>query len=258
MSDGVLLEERPSEGVALLRLNRPAVLNALNLELRHALAEAFDRLDADADTRAIVLAGGDRAFCAGADLNEYVEATPAEIMERRMDRLWGAISGCRKPVIAAVQGHALGGGCELAMHADILIAGRGARFGQPEVKLGIMPGGGATQRLTQAVGKFAALHILLRGEPFSAESALVMGLASEVVEDGAVESRALQVAGELAALPVVALRLIKEAVLEGLSSGLESGLRFERRSFQTLFSTHDKHEGMRARLEKRAPRFTGS
>lgn len=258
MSDTVLREERPAEGVVLLRLNRPAVLNALNLELRHALAEAFDRLDADASTRAIVLAGGDRAFCAGADLNEYVEATPAEIMERRMDRLWGAISGCRKPVIAAVQGHALGGGCELAMHADILIAGRGARFGQPEVKLGIMPGGGATQRLTQAVGKFASLHILLRGEPFGADSALAMGLASEVVDDGAVEARALQVAGELAALPVVALRLIKEAVLEGLSSGLESGLRFERRSFQALFSTHDKHEGMRARLEKRPPRFTGS
>lgn len=257
MSD-VLLEERPAEGVALLRLNRPAVLNALNLDLRHALADAFHRLDADEQVRAIVLAGGERAFCAGADLNEYVDATPAEIMARQMDKLWGAVSGCRKPVIAAVGGHALGGGCELAMHADILIAGRGARFGQPEVKLGIMPGGGATQRLTQAVGKFAAMHILLRGEPFTADAALAMGLASEVVDDGAVEARALQIARELAALPVLALRLIKETVLEGMSSGLESGLRFERRSFQTLFSTHDKHEGMRARLEKRAPTFTGS
>lgn len=257
MSD-VLLEERPAAGVVLLRLNRPAVLNALNLELRHALAAAFQRLDADAQVRAIVLAGGERAFCAGADLNEYVNATPAEIMARQMDRLWGALSGCRKPVIAAVRGHALGGGCELAMHADILIAGRGARFGQPEVKLGIMPGGGATQRLTQAVGKFAALHILLRGEPFNADAALGMGLASEVVGDDEVEARALQVASELAALPALALQLIKESVLEGMSAGLESGLRFERRSFQTLFSTHDKHEGMRARLEKRAPAFTGS
>ena len=257
MSD-ILLEERPFDGVALLRLNRPAVLNALNLELRRALANAFSRLDADAEIRSIVLAGGDRAFCAGADLTEYVDATPTEIMERQMDRLWGAIGSCRKPVIAAVKGHALGGGCELAMHADILIAGRGARFGQPEVRLGIMPGGGATQRLTQAVGKFAALHILLRGEPFSAEAALAMGLASEVVDDEQVEARALQVANELAALPVLALRLIKEAVLEGLSSGLESGLRFERRSFQTLFSTQDKHEGMCARLEKRRPEFTGN
>ncbi|MCV0438363.1 MAG: enoyl-CoA hydratase/isomerase family protein [Hydrogenophaga sp.] len=255
---GILLEERPFDGVALLRLNRPTVLNALNLDLRHALADAFHRLDADAQVRAIVLAGGERAFCAGADLTEYVDATPTEIMERRMDRLWDAIGACRKPVIAAVRGHALGGGCELAMHADILVAGRGARFGQPEVKLGIMPGGGATQRLTQAVGKFAALHILLRGEPFSADAALAMGLASEVVDDEQVEARALQLAGELAALPVQALRLIKEAVLEGMSSGLQSGLRFERRSFQTLFATQDKHEGMRARLEKRAPNFIGS
>jgi enoyl-CoA hydratase len=255
---GILLEERPFDGVALLRLNRPTVLNALNLDLRHALADAFHRLDADAQVRAIVLAGGERAFCAGADLTEYVDATPTEIMERRMDRLWDAIGACRKPVIAAVRGHALGGGCELAMHADILVAGRGARFGQPEVKLGIMPGGGATQRLTQAVGKFAALHILLRGEPFSADAALAMGLASEVVDDEQVKARALQLAGELAALPVQALRLIKEAVLEGMSSGLQSGLRFERRSFQTLFATQDKHEGMRARLEKRAPNFIGS
>lgn len=253
----VLLRERPAEGVVLLRLNRPQVLNALNLELRRALAEAFTRLDADDDVRAIVLAGSERAFCAGADLNEYVDATPAEIMARQMDRLWGAIAGCRKPVIAAVRGHALGGGCELAMHADILLAGRGARFGQPEVRIGIMPGGGATQRLVQAVGKFAAMNILLRGEPFTAEAALAMGLASELVDDERVEARALEIAAELARLPVLALRLIKEAVLEGMNSGLESGLRFERRSFQALFSTEDKAEGMRARLDKREPRFVG-
>lgn len=256
MSD-VLLQQRPAAGVALLRLNRPGVLNALNLELRRSLADAFARLDGDSEVRAIVLAGSDRAFCAGADLGEYVDATPAELMERRMDQLWGAIAAFRKPVIAAVKGHALGGGCELAMHADILIAGRRARFGQPEVKLGIMPGGGATQRLTQAVGKFAALNILLRGEPFSAEAALAMGLATEVVDDELVESRALQLAGELAQLPELSLRLIKEAVLEGMNCGLDSGLRFERRSFQALFSTADKTEGMRARLEKREPKFSG-
>lgn len=254
----VLLEQKPTAGIVLLRLNRPAALNALNLELRRTLADAFNRLDADTSVRVIVLAGADRAFCAGADLHEYVDATPSEIMERRMDRLWGAIGHCRKPVIAAVKGHALGGGCELAMHADILIAGRGASFAQPEVKLGIMPGGGATQRLTQALGKFAALNILLRGEPFSAEAALAMGLASEVVNDEHVEARALQIAAELVRLPELSLRLIKEAVLEGLSSGLDSGLRFERRSFQTLFSTADKQEGIRARLEKRPPKFNGN
>jgi enoyl-CoA hydratase len=251
----VLIEEHPAPGVVLLRLHRPAVLNALNLALRQALAHAFTRLDEDPQVRVIVLAGSERAFCAGADLTEYVDATPVDIMERQMDRLWGALSSCRKPVIAAVRGYAIGGGCELAMHADILIAGRGARFGQPEVKLGIMPGGGATQRLTQAVGKFAAMNILLRGQPFSAETALALGLVSEVVDDAQVLAHALQVAQELASLPVHSLRLVKEAVLEGLNSGLESGLRLERRSFQALFSTLDKTEGMRAQLARRAPVF---
>lgn len=253
----VLLESTPAPGVALLRLHRPAVLNALNLRLRHALAEAFTRLDADDSVRAIVLAGGERAFCAGADLTEYVDATVVEVMERQMGRLWDAIASCRKPVIAAVRGHALGGGCELAMHADILLAARSARFGQPEVKLGIMPGGGATQRLTQALGKFAAMNLLLRGRPITAEAALSLGLVSELLDDDALEPQALAIATELAALPVHALRLIKETVLEGLNSGLDSGLRMERRSFQALFATSDKTEGMRAQLGKRPPRFEG-
>ncbi|MBL0420056.1 hypothetical protein JI739_06815 [Ramlibacter sp. AW1] len=143
------------------------------------------------------------------------------------------------------------------MHADILLAGRGARFGQPEVRVGLMPGGGATQRLVQAVGKFAAMNILLRGEPFGAPAALAMGLLTEMLDDDQVEPRALAIAIELAALPPLALQLVKEAVLEGLNSGLESGLRFERRSFQTVFSTEDKTEGIRARLDRREPRFRG-
>jgi enoyl-CoA hydratase/carnithine racemase len=169
--------------------------------------------------------------------------------------LWDAISGCRKPVIAAVRGHALGGGCELAMHADIIIAGQGARFGQPEVKIGIMPGGGATQRLTRAVGKFAAMKILLCGEPFDAHAALAMGLASEVVADDDVEPRAQQLATHLAALPAMALQFIKEAVIEGMNLPLDQGLQFERKSFQLLFATSDKTAGIRARLEKRSPQF---
>ena len=256
-TNALLIESRPSEGVVLLRLNRPAVLNALNLALRRALAEAFDRLDADVSVRVIVLTGSQRAFCAGADLNEYVDATPVEVLSRDMDRLWGAISACRKPVIAAVRGHALGGGCELAMHADILIAGRGASFGQPEVRIGIMPGGGATQRLTRAVGKFHAMKLLLGGQPIKAEAALAIGLASEVVEDNDVEPHALKMAGDMAALPALSLRFIKEAVLQSMSGDLESGLRFERKSFQILFATHDKTEGIRTRLDKRAPAFEG-
>ena len=250
-----LLQEHPGDGVALLRLNRPEVLNALNLSLRRALAEAVTRLDADAGVRAIVLAGNERAFCAGADLGEYVDATPVELMQRRMDLLWGALAQCSKPVIAAVRGYALGGGCELAMHADIIVAGRGARFGQPEVKVGIMPGGGATQRLVQAVGKFRAMHILLRGELFDAEAAQAMGLVSELQDDALVEARAVAIAAELAQLPAVALRSVKASVLQGLNVGLDAGLQFERASFHAVFSTEDKTEGMRARLDKRSATF---
>lgn len=253
-----LVESRPAEGVALLRLNRPGVLNALNLQLRRALADAFTRLDADDTVRAIVIAGSERAFCAGADLHEYVDATPVEIIGRDMDRLWGAIAGCRKPVVAAVRGHALGGGCELAMHADLILAGESARFGQPEVLIGLMPGGGATQRLTRAVGKFHAMRLLMTGQPIGAAEALQIGLVSEVHADALVEECALQRAVQLAALPALALRFIKEAVLESMSSTLERGLQHERKSFQLLFATPDKTEGIRARLEKRTPQFQGA
>jgi len=255
---GVLLESRPAPGVALLRLHRPQVLNALNLQLRRALAEAFTRLDADETVRAIVIAGSERAFCAGADLHEYADATPVEIIGRDMDRLWGAISGCRKPVLACVRGHALGGGCELAMHADLILAGDTAKFGQPEVLIGLMPGGGATQRLTRAVGKFQAMQLLMTGQPVGAAEALQIGLASEVHADAQVEDIALQRAVQLASLPALALRFIKEAVLESMNTTLERGLQHERKSFQLLFSTPDKTEGIRARLEKRAPRFEGA
>ena len=253
--DALLLQSAPAEGVALLRLNRPAVLNALNLALRRELAAAFERLDADDAVRAVVLAGGEKAFCAGADLHEYVDATPPEIISRDMGRLWAAVSGCRKPVIAAVQGHALGGGCELAMQADLIVAGNGARFGQPEILIGLMPGGGATQRLTRAVGKFRAMKLLLTGEPVDARMAFEMGLASEVVADAEVEPRALALASRIAALPALAARFIKEAVVEGMNMPLDAGLQFERKSFQLLFSTEEKSEGIRARLERRAPRF---
>lgn len=253
----VLLQEQAAAGVVVLRLNRPAVLNALNLEMRLELAQAFTQLDQDDSIRVILLAGNEKAFCAGADLTEYVDASPVDIMARRMDLLWGAIAKCKKPVIAAVQGYALGGGCELAMHTDIIVAGRSATFGQPEIKIGIMPGGGATQRLTRVVGKFRAMNILLRGENFSSQVAHEMGLLSELVEDAEVESRALAIAQDLAQLPSIAVRLIKESVLESMNQPLAAGLEFERIAFQTLFATRDKQEGMRARLDKRKPIFQG-
>lgn len=253
--DDVVLSHDPTPGVRVLRLNRPAVLNALNLALRQRLAEAFAAADTDPAVRVVVLAGGERAFCAGADLNEYVDASPTEIIGREMDRLWGAISACRKPVIAAVRGHALGGGCELAMHADLILASDQASFGQPEVLLGLMPGGGATQRLTRAVGKFQAMRLLLTGARLTAPEALALGLVSEVHPDAEVEDRALSMAAALAKGPQLAQQFIKEAVLQSMATTLEVGLQMERKSFQLLFATKDKTTGIRARLGKVPPAF---
>lgn len=258
MNTEVLLIDHPAPGVRRLRLNRPAVLNALNLALRQALAQAFLAADADDSVRAVILAGGERAFCAGADLQEYRDAGSAEIVARQMGPLWDAVARCRKPVIAAVRGHALGGGCELAMHADLLLAGTSARFGQPEVLIGLMPGGGATQRLTRAVGKFRAMKLLLTGEPMSAAEAAAMGLVSELLPDDELEPRALALASQLAQGPQGAIRAIKEAVIEGMNTGLQAGLLLERKSFALLFDEADKTEGISARMEKRMARFGGT
>lgn len=255
MSYDLLLIDEPAPGVRRLRLHRPAVLNALNLALRRELAAAFTAASDDDAVRVVVLAGSGRAFCAGADLAEYRDATPREIAARRMGPLWDAIARCRQPVIAAVRGHSLGGGCELAMHADLIIAGEGARFGQPEVLVGLMPGGGATQRLPRAIGKFAAMRLLLTGQPIPAREALALGLASEVVPDDEVEPRALAVAVQLAQGPQAAIRAIKDAVITGMNQPLQQGLEYERRSFALLFDEADKTEGIAARLEKRPAQF---
>lgn len=255
MNTPVLLKESVSEGVAVLRLNRPQVLNALNLELRRALAQMFIELDQDESVKAIVLAGSAKAFCAGADLNEYVDAQPMEIVARQMGSLWSAISGCSKPVVVALRGFALGGGLELAMHGDIIVCSDLAKLGQPEVQIGLMPGGGATQRLTRAVGKFKAMKWLLTGALFSAKEAFEMGLVSEVVADEEVDARAYKLAHQLARGPQQAIRSIKQSVLQSMSVPLQEGLEFERKAFQLLFATNDKTEGIRARLEKRDAKF---
>jgi enoyl-CoA hydratase/carnithine racemase len=244
-----LLRESCGSGVMLLRINRPQVRNALNLELRRALATEFADLAGRDDVRCIVLTGDDRAFSAGADLREYVDASPVEIIERHMDRLWGAIASCPKPLIAAVCGHALGGGCELAMHADVIIAGSSARFGQPEVRIGLIPGGGATQRLTRAVGKFAAMKLLLSGRQIAAQEAKALGLVSEVVPDAEVLPAALELAKEIATYPPLAVRQIKELVLASMNVPLDAGLSLERKAFQLMFSTHEKTDRIRAFLK---------
>jgi enoyl-CoA hydratase len=252
-----ILLERPADDVAVVRLNRPEVRNALNMAVRRQLAEHFAALGADEATRCIILTGGEKVFAAGADLRDMVDRTPVDLMMRRSETLWQPIASCPKPIIAAVNGYALGGGCELAMHADIIIAGEGASFGQPEVRVGIMPGAGGTQRLTRAVGKYRAMRMLLTGEPVPARDALAMGLVSEVVPDAEVFDTALRVARTIAALPPLAVMQIKEAVLAGQDASVDAALVIERKAFQLLFSTADQKEGMRAFLEKRKPDFQG-
>lgn len=252
-----VLLERPDECIAVITIHRPEARNALNLAVRQTLAEHFAQLGADEATRCIILTGGGKVFAAGADIKDMVERTPVEMFARRSERLWRAIADCPKPVIAAVNGYAFGGGCELAMHCDVIIAGEGASFAQPEVRVGIMPGAGGTQRLVRAVGKFRAMKMLLTGEPVSARDALAMGLVSDVVDDARVLDEAMRVAQVIAAMPPLAIMQIKEAVLAGEDSSLEAGLALERKAFQLLFASRDQKEGMRAFLEKRKPEFEG-
>jgi enoyl-CoA hydratase/carnithine racemase len=256
MTELVLLE-RPAEGVVLLRINRPEARNALNLEVRKLLARHLAELGEDTTTRAIVLTGNEKSFAAGADIKEMAGLGTIEAMQRGVHKLWRAIAACPKPVIAAVSGYALGGGCELAMTCDIIVAGESARFGQPEVNIGIIPGGGATQRLTRAVGKYKAMKYILTGEMFSAHEAFDMGLVSEIVPDPEVEGRAIDLARQIAVLPPLAIQFAKEAVLAGMEAPLSSALALEVKLSQILFSSQDQKEGMRAFIEKRKPKFTG-
>jgi len=253
-----VLVERPAPGVALVRINRPEARNALNQEVRQQLAAQFTALGQDPEVRAIVLTGGDKYFAAGADIRAMAEAGAIEMMLRQTQRLWQAIASCPKPVIAAVNGYAWGGGCELAMHADIIVAGESATFCQPEVKVGIMPGAGGTQRLARAVGKFRAMRMVLTGQPVAARDALEMGLASEVVADDRVQEHALELAVEIAGLPPLAIMQIKEVLIAGQDASLETALMLERKAFQLLFASSDQKEGMQAFLDKRKPIFEGA
>jgi enoyl-CoA hydratase/carnithine racemase len=252
-----VLVEHAAEAVVLLRLNRPEARNALNNAVRRALADQFRGLGEDSTTRCIVLTGNETAFAAGADLKEVAALGAREMMQTGVRRLWKAIADCPKPVIAAVNGFALGGGCELAMHADIIVAGEGAKFGQPELGVGVIPGGGGTQRLVRAVGKFRAMKMLLTGEIVDAKQALEMGLVSEVVPDADVLNRALALAKRIAELPPIAVMLCKEVVLTGQDCPLDAALNLERKAFELLFDTEDQKEGMRAFAEKRKPIFRG-
>ena len=254
---GSLLIERPSNDIVVFRINRPQVRNALNLEVRTRLADEITRYGADPDIRCLIITGSDTAFAAGADIGEMAEAGPVEVMARNVQQYWRAIMNCPKPLIAAVEGFTLGGGLELALCADIIVAGEGARLGLPEVKLGILPGGGGTQKLARLVGSKRAMLLLMTGRMFSAAEALSMGVISEVAATGQALPRAIEIASEIAAMAPIAVMQIKEIVNAGLNAPLDTALMLERKAFQLLFATRDQKEGMAAFKEKRKPKFEG-
>jgi enoyl-CoA hydratase len=251
----VNIETTVSDQVALVRLHRPEVLNALSLALMEELADRLTDFDRDPDVRVIVLTGDERAFAAGADIKEMADATPVEMIRRDQFARWDAIRRVKKPLIAAVSGYALGGGLELAMACDIIVAAESARFGQPEIKIGVMPGAGGTQILPRLVGMGKAMEMVLTGRPISAREAERLGLVTRVVPDGLCLDEALALAREIAAMPPLAVQHAKEAIRRSALAGVD--LAFERKNFTLLFGSEDQREGMAAFLEKRPPRFTG-
>lgn len=252
-----LAVQMPETGVRLITLQRPEALNALNTELLGELAAELDAAERDSETRVVVITGSRKAFAAGADIKEMAERDLVGILNDPRVGHWQRIAAFPKPLIAAINGFALGGGCELAMHADILIAGEDARFGQPEINLGIMPGAGGTQRLLRAVGKSLAMQMVLTGEAIDARHAQRAGLVSEVTQPEFTVERALAVARSIAAKAPLAVRLAKEALLKAQDTDLASGLRFERHAFTVLAGTADRDEGIRAFQEKRKPAYEG-
>ena len=246
------------EPVALLTLDRPAQLNALSFDLLAQLGERLAVLDADPRCRAIVITGSrGRAFAAGADIRELAAQTPESLRQADPLEPLDRIGHLSTPVVAAVRGYALGGGCELAMACDMIVAGDDAQFGQPEIQIGVIPGAGGTQRLTRAIGKARAMELILTGRRIGASEAAAMGLVSLVVPAAETVDRALELAGRIAAMPPLAVQAAKASVIAAQEEPLGTGLREERRRFEALFDTEDQAEGMAAFLEKRPPAWTG-
>lgn len=251
----------PYEGhaaIALIELHRPQVLNALSTELMEELVETLFCFDNDPQVRVIILTGNEKAFAAGADIAQLEKATSADQLKYNRFLSWEKLRLIRKPIIAAVDGVALGGGLELAMSCDLIIASKNAQFGQPEIKIGTIPGAGGTQRLTKAVGKSKAMLAILTGEMFSADQAYNDGLIAKVVPSHTLLSETLQIALMIANKAPLSVMLAKEAVNKSFEMGLKEGMDFERRNFYLTFSTDDQKEGMRAFLEKRSPHYKGN
>ncbi len=253
--DHILVEiEAP---IAIVTLNRPKVLNALSPDLISELTGALSDLDSDDNVRAVVLTGGPKVFAAGADISDMAEQTAVGQLLRDQTGRWAPLAGFRKPLIAAVNGYALGGGCEVALMCDLIIAGDNARLGQPEINLGIIPGAGGTQRWPRAAGKYAAMEVMLTGAPLTALRAYELGIVNKVVPAEMTIEVAKRIAREIAEKPPLAVRMAKEAVLKAFEGPLSEGLALERKSFYFLFATEDQKEGMRAFLEKRKGVFKG-
>jgi len=253
----IKVTEQYAKYVALIQLNRPKELNALNRELMLEVRDALKSLDDNKDVRAIVITGNERAFAAGADIKQMADATAISMLKVDQFTTWDQIKNTKKPIVAAVSGFALGGGCELVMHCDMIVASETAKFGQPEIKIGTMPGAGGTQRLARAVGKALAMEMVLTGRFISGEEALRAGLINKVVPVEVYLSEAVKMAEAAASMSPIASQLAKESVIYAFNSTLDKGLLFERKNFYLTFATSDQKEGMAAFMEKRAPDFKG-
>ena len=249
----IIVETRGKVGI--VRLNRPQALNALNAKLNEELSAAIDAFEADEKITCVVLTGSEKAFAAGADIKEMQAKSYMDAFKGDFAGNWDRVARMRKPVIAAVAGFALGGGCELAMMCDMIIAADNAKFGQPEIKLGVIPGIGGTQRLTRAVGKAKAMDLNLTGRMMDAAEAERAGLVARVVPAASLMDEAMKVAETIAGMSLVALMVAKESVNRAFETTLSEGIRFERRTFHALFATHDQKEGMAAFVEKRPAKF---
>jgi enoyl-CoA hydratase len=257
MTELVILHPVTIPHVAHLQLNRPQELNALNLELMTQLKDLLQQLDADEDIRVIVLSGNEKAFAAGADIKQMSERSVMDMVAIDQFSIWDTIKKIKKPIIAAVSGFALGGGCELCMLCDMIVASETAKFGQPEIKIGVMPGAGGTQRLTRAVGKALAMEMVLTGQFITAQTAFEAGLLNRVVPVELYLQEAFRLATAVATMSPIAIKMAKESVLKAFDSSLEDGLLFERKNFYLLFASEDQKEGMQAFIEKRPPVFKG-
>lgn len=253
----IRVTEQKEKWITLIELNRPKELNAINSQLMSELRDVLQRLDQDPGTRVVVLTGNDQAFAAGADIKQMASMSAIDMLEADMFSTWDQIKKTRKPIIAAVSGFALGGGCELVMLCDMVVASETARFGQPEIKLGVLPGAGGTQRLTRAIGKVKAMELILTGRLLTAAEVLALGLINKVVPVEMYLAEAFSLARDIAQWSPVAVQLAKEAVNRSFEAHLDEGLMYERKNFYLAFASEDQKEGMKAFVEKRKPEFRG-